>query len=325
MDTCVQISDSAQQTEQIGVFLADSMMTRPVYIALQGDMGAGKTTFIKGLAKGLGITDLITSPTYAVESRYGDVLSHIDLHRLPEKSMEEVLMSLHAFPGIVVIEWADRAQKFLAQHDRIHVQIEEIDEKTRRITIDFHDMAIPDDAMIAEMHKEYHTAAHIIEHEKRVADIAEHCANDMMKHGHIIRMKALRAAALLHDVLRIVDFQDPAPAEHDLWKKLRTQFGNGHESAAQQMLAARGFPEIGMIIRPHGMPGGENPRPVTIEQKLLAYADKRVLHTDVVSVEERFADFAVRYGGGKESPAARTWKESVLALEQELFPDGPPA
>jgi TolA-binding protein len=94
-----------------------------------------------------------------------------------------------------------------------------------------------------------------------------------------------------------------------------------HEAACAAFLRERGFPALATLIETHGMKG-EAPR--TTEQKLLFYADKRVIMDRVATLEERFEDFAKRYANGKQSPQALLWLEQCKQMEQELFPEGPP-
>lgn len=101
-----------------------------------GDLGGGKTTFIKGLAVGLGITQTVTSPTYNIQRSYkipsGGSLEHYDLYRLGEdeillQEMEEIIAAQDA---VIVVEWADHFTKHLIK-DRFVVQAKFIDENTR--------------------------------------------------------------------------------------------------------------------------------------------------------------------------------------------------
>ncbi len=84
----------------------------PYFIELVGDVGAGKTTFVKGLAKGLGISDEITSPSYTISKCYqnGNItLNHYDFYRLDDPGImsEDLEESLSDKDTITVVEWAD--------------------------------------------------------------------------------------------------------------------------------------------------------------------------------------------------------------------------
>ena len=97
-------------------------------IALVGELGAGKTAFVRGLAVGLGITDerMVSSPTYVLVQEYAGRtrLYHVDLYRLPsaEDELDNLGLDEMLSDGIVVIEWADRAENALPRpHWRITI------------------------------------------------------------------------------------------------------------------------------------------------------------------------------------------------------------
>lgn len=75
------LSDSASATEEFGARFAKTLKSGAV-VLLNGEMGAGKTVFCKGVARGLGITDEILSPTYAYMNEYDGKLYHFDCYRL---------------------------------------------------------------------------------------------------------------------------------------------------------------------------------------------------------------------------------------------------
>ncbi len=78
-------------------------------VLLKGEMGSGKTVFVKGIARGLGVTDEILSPTYAYMNDYAGVLYHYDCYRLNSGAQAEELGLCDYFHGngICVIEWAE--------------------------------------------------------------------------------------------------------------------------------------------------------------------------------------------------------------------------
>ncbi len=102
---------SEQETEALGEKLAGSLRPRTV-LAFTGDLGAGKTAFIRGLARGLGVTDRVTSPTFTIVNEYeGDPLPlfHFDMYRLT--SSEELFDIgwedyLHR-GGVCAVEWSE--------------------------------------------------------------------------------------------------------------------------------------------------------------------------------------------------------------------------
>jgi tRNA threonylcarbamoyladenosine biosynthesis protein TsaE len=129
------ITKSAGET----ILLAEKLtgnISKPVCIALFGELGAGKTVFVKGLARGLGIKEVVSSPTFVLMHSYSGrmKLHHIDLYRVKKGDeflpFEEILMD----DGIVAIEWAERAQVFLPEK-RIEVKFKIISENEREILI----------------------------------------------------------------------------------------------------------------------------------------------------------------------------------------------
>ena len=133
---------SPRETQKIAQKLAKSLNGGEV-IALFGDLGAGKTVFVQGLARGLGIKRRIISPSFVFMRTYPIILGqksltfyHLDLYR--GQNMAELtslgLGEIFSPESVVVLEWADRIKKELPKK-RINVFFETIDEKTRRISI----------------------------------------------------------------------------------------------------------------------------------------------------------------------------------------------
>lgn len=113
----------------------------PTTVELIGDVGVGKTTFVKGIAKGLGVKDEVTSPSFVVNKRYcgqdGIVLSHYDFYRLEEPGLmaaelEETAGDDHT---ITVVEWAGTVESVL-DDERVRVIISYNDDGSRSVGID---------------------------------------------------------------------------------------------------------------------------------------------------------------------------------------------
>ncbi|GAB1476087.1 tRNA (adenosine(37)-N6)-threonylcarbamoyltransferase complex ATPase subunit type 1 TsaE [Bacillota bacterium] len=109
-----------QEAEALGVQLAKGLGPSSV-VALSGELGAGKTTFTKAIAKGLGITDLITSPTFTIIHEYKGgrlPLYHFDVYRLNEEEELRNLGYEEYFygDGVCVIEWADKIEEYLPEN-----------------------------------------------------------------------------------------------------------------------------------------------------------------------------------------------------------------
>jgi tRNA threonylcarbamoyladenosine biosynthesis protein TsaE len=132
------ISASAAETEAAGARLAGKIQPGDV-LALVGDLGAGKTQFVKGLAKGLGSKEVVTSPTFTLVHEYqGSRLPiyHFDFYRI------ESLAALRAIgfdeivfgKGVSVIEWADRFAEAIPPQGR-WIKFEIVSEDQRRIDL----------------------------------------------------------------------------------------------------------------------------------------------------------------------------------------------
>ncbi|QQO07528.1 tRNA (adenosine(37)-N6)-threonylcarbamoyltransferase complex ATPase subunit type 1 TsaE [Breznakiella homolactica] len=131
------ISASPEETLRIGKKLAANLRPGSV-VALRGGLGAGKTQLAKGIARGLGIRDEVTSPTYTIVSEYeGEIpLYHIDAYRLRGEDDfsamggEELIYG----GGISIIEWSERIPGSIPE-DAVVVEIEITGPRERKITI----------------------------------------------------------------------------------------------------------------------------------------------------------------------------------------------
>lgn len=128
------VSENAEETLSFGERYAKTLKAGDVVI-LDGEMGAGKTVFCKGVAKGLGIEDEILSPTYAYMNDYYGKLYHFDCYRLSDGGQAEALGLCDYFyaDGICLIEWAQNISSVLPAVVK-RVKIEKISESVRRIS-----------------------------------------------------------------------------------------------------------------------------------------------------------------------------------------------
>ena len=128
---------SAEQTEALGQKLGASLPAGSV-VAFRGGLGMGKTAFTRGLARGLGCTGRVTSPTFTIVNEYrGNIpLFHFDMYRLESSDAlfdigwEDYLER----GGVCAVEWSENVAE--AMEDAISVTIEKLGEHTRRITIE---------------------------------------------------------------------------------------------------------------------------------------------------------------------------------------------
>ena len=132
------LTNSPAETEAVGAALGKILAPGTV-LAYRGDLGAGKTAFTRGLAKGLGCTDIVTSPTYTIVNEYlsGRLpLFHFDMYRLASSDdlwdigWEDYLER----GGVCAVEWSENVEDAL--EDAVSVTIEKLGEDARRITIE---------------------------------------------------------------------------------------------------------------------------------------------------------------------------------------------
>ena len=131
-------TNSPEETEAIGQLLAARLKPGTV-IAFEGDLGAGKTAFTRGLARGLGATDRVTSPTYTIVNEYlgGKMpLFHFDMYRL-ESSDDLFDIGWEDYlerGGICAVEWSENVKD--AMEGALTVRIEKTGETSRTITLE---------------------------------------------------------------------------------------------------------------------------------------------------------------------------------------------
>ena len=133
-----------EETERLGAALSNLLLSGSV-AALRGDLAAGKTCFVRGMASRFATNEIVSSPTFTIVNQYGNGprLYHVDLYRLAgvDELADIGYEELFEPDGICVIEWADRAESLLPAQ-RVDVLFEHVDESTRRLT--FHDLgALP--------------------------------------------------------------------------------------------------------------------------------------------------------------------------------------
>ena len=130
----VFISNSQAETEKFAESYAKTLKPYDV-VLLDGDMGAGKTHFAKGIAKGLGVQEEVTSPTYAYMNDYDGVLFHYDCYRIESVEQAESLGLADYFDmgGICIIEWSQNIAPLLPKKVK-RVCIKKLGENEREIS-----------------------------------------------------------------------------------------------------------------------------------------------------------------------------------------------
>ncbi len=132
------LTNSPEETEAVGAALGRVLRPGTV-LAYRGDLGAGKTAFTRGLARGLGCEDMVTSPTYTIVNEYTSgrlPLFHFDMYRLHSSDdlfdigWEDYLDR----GGVCAVEWSENVAD--AMEDAIIVTIEKTGDEARRITVE---------------------------------------------------------------------------------------------------------------------------------------------------------------------------------------------
>lgn len=132
-------TETADRTRDVGRVIAGLLQPRDT-VVLTGDLGAGKTTLVQGIGRGLGVKDHVASPTFTLVREYAGRLdvAHVDVYRL-ERVQDVVDLALDELGSperVLLIEWGDAVQDLLPD-DRLRVQLttDRADAETRRIVI----------------------------------------------------------------------------------------------------------------------------------------------------------------------------------------------
>lgn len=141
MSTTLLESNSVEQTEQIGAALAQAVLElqKPCFVALNGDLGAGKTAFVRGFASVLSPGSRVKSPSYTIVNEYrrGAIpVYHFDFYRLEdEDGLDSVGFDEYLTGGICICEWCEKIDS-VRPSDAITVIIEKTGDTARCIHID---------------------------------------------------------------------------------------------------------------------------------------------------------------------------------------------
>jgi tRNA threonylcarbamoyladenosine biosynthesis protein TsaE len=130
----VRITRSVEDTERLGEALAPALQDGDV-LALSGDLGAGKTRFVAGLARGLACRARVRSPSFAIVNEYhgGRLLLHLDLYRLDHVDAEGLGLEEYAERGVLAVEWGERLPAAWLG-EALTLRFEPLDANTRRVS-----------------------------------------------------------------------------------------------------------------------------------------------------------------------------------------------
>lgn len=321
------ISHSVQETQKIAEKLARECYAG-AKIFLFGNVGAGKTHFVQSFLQTKQVKEEITSPTYAFYQRYEtaeESFLHIDAYRIEQDDigLDEIFLDSEL---TVLTEWSENLEHLPSP--RIEVRFEVISKTSRKITIEFIGFSMPQKE-IQELVDYYKIPPHVYAHIQAVVHVSEKVTEKLLKKGEIIDTELIKQAAILHDLVRYVDFKGglikeyfPYPVDEETWKfweETREKFQNRHHAdVARMILEERGYDWLGKIIMAHKSSSILHGLK-TLAEKIVHYADKRAKHNVIVPLEERLKDLHDRYA--REDKSNRYWDElnqKCLELEEEL-------
>lgn len=173
-------------------------------------------------------------------------------------------------------------------------------------------------AQIHKIYQEFQVPKHIIAHMQGVAHVAKVISEKLKKLGTKVNQENIVTAALLHDVVRYVDFNlkesDPA-----LWRKLHAKYHKiGHEKAMAKILEKRKEKKLAGLIAKHGFFSVWELK--TLDEKILYYADKRVDKDKIVSLKIRLKEGKKRnMSADDDAKYVKATEKKIFALERELI------
>lgn len=160
-------------------------------------------------------------------------------------------------------------------------------------------MILPTKEECLALLKEYKVPSNIVAHTKVVTKIAVFLSEKLKEKGIKINKELVERSAMLHDLDKIITLKD-----------LRQ-----HGFLTKKILTEKGYPEVGKVIEFHGLLEHIG----SWEEKVLIYADRRVNHEDIVSVDERYDGLLERYSSSFPKQEIESGREIVKSIEKEIF------
>lgn len=163
---------------------------------------------------------------------------------------------------------------------------------------------VPGESDCLALLRKYKTPEHIVAHSRKVWDVGRLIADGMLRQDHYIDMDLVRASCLLHDIGKFPCIRD----------------GKGyHDIRGKQILEDECLPSVARIVVQHVVLRGPEDRPLG-EEHVVFYADKRVVHDRVVSLDERFVYLEQTYGRNLEAVRRlQLMKDETVRLEDKIF------
>lgn len=166
-------------------------------------------------------------------------------------------------------------------------------------------MQVPDRKLCLNLLIKYHVPAHVVGHSLRVAQVGTFLASHLVMAGCDIDLRLVEAGALLHDITKMQAIER----------------GEDHAATGGRLVSGLGYPALAEIVRRHVRLDLEIEKATRLTSShLVNYADKRVRHTSIVSLSERFEDLMVRYGiSNDRRKGIECLYEKVKTLEERIF------
>ncbi len=294
---------------------------------LNGEVGAGKTTFTRFFSQALGANSA-SSPTFSlIEKREISekiTVFHGDFYRGDDARIEEIMdeyqemqeKESQKFPEktyIWILEWFPEhlIEEFFPNIPFLQLDFQHGETpENREISLSFFNPLSVSKKDVENFLEKYKTPVHIRKHIEMVRKIALTVAKKLQKNRIPLDIDLVENAALLHDAVKYVDFTEYTKKEKSryneeitqeklqVWKSIRQKFLKiDHGKAMAEILITfpHFFPATARLIKSHMTRRVFSDEPMTWEEKVLYYADKRALHDSFVTLRERLHDGQKRY------------------------------
>lgn len=334
-----------EDTQRLGFALGKRVLMQPSWgkdLFLFGDIGIGKTTFLKGFSRGLGITENINSPTFALVSEYPvspnssgiQTFSHLDIFRVQGDSvlaLPEIFEKLEDPSLVLALEWADKLPQNIFPENRIEIRfsLHADHYDSRQAELEFFNPEIPDDTTVQVLLAECQTPLFIRKHTALVTKIATLLAKKFIEKGFPVHFDLVRASALLHDIHWMCSYLDfsrdslsekASDQEWSAWAKIcdENQDKDAY-SAAESYLRNKGFSSVADIIsrlQVQNLSG-----PYSLEEVCLVLAHFYVYQEKAMLLSDRFVADAGFFAKNKEIQTILLKLEESISRQTGLLPE----
>jgi len=289
------VSHYVEESLQLGERLARFLPVGGI-LHFKGEMGAGKTHIIQGLLRARGIAEAdISSPTFTIAHYYQtrrERLVHYDLYRLEDLEDFGLMEDYLSEQTTVLVEWPEKLKMEIPA--LTEVIISKSAETERKIEINFRGYTMTE-ANLKALYEKYQPSEKIVLHMQKVAELSAQIAEKLLKRGEIVNLELLKQGALLHDLVKYIEWpnQESDPL---IWQELRQKhFGQKHSVLMANLLRKYHYPDLANLVGDHDSWDFGKWR--TWEEKILRYADAHVEGDKIVSLEQRIVNAKPKYPG----------------------------